>query len=67
MENFVFLHVQGKISREEVARICVAALESPYVCDKTFEVGLCVNISMCKSFYLLLNGCGDMLLSISTG
>lgn len=30
--------MQGKISREEVARICVAALESPYACDKTFEV-----------------------------
>ncbi|XP_022893730.1 uncharacterized protein LOC111408159 [Olea europaea var. sylvestris] len=31
-------NITGKISREEVARICVAALESPYVCDKTFEV-----------------------------
>lgn len=30
--------MQGKISREEVAKICVAALESPYACDKTFEV-----------------------------
>lgn len=32
------LGLQGKISREEVARICIAALESPYACDKTFEV-----------------------------
>ncbi|CAK7350378.1 unnamed protein product [Dovyalis caffra] len=31
-------NITGKISREEVARICIAALESPYVCDKTFEV-----------------------------
>ncbi|OVA19989.1 NADH:ubiquinone oxidoreductase intermediate-associated protein 30 [Macleaya cordata] len=31
-------NIMGKISREEVARICVAALESPYACDKTFEV-----------------------------
>ncbi|XP_057544675.1 protein HIGH CHLOROPHYLL FLUORESCENCE PHENOTYPE 173, chloroplastic [Amaranthus tricolor] len=31
-------NITGKISREEVARICVAALESSYVCDKTFEV-----------------------------
>lgn len=31
-------NITGKISREEVARICVAALESPYACDKTFEV-----------------------------
>ncbi|KAK4361226.1 hypothetical protein RND71_020178 [Anisodus tanguticus] len=30
--------ITGKISREEVARICVAALKSPYACDKTFEV-----------------------------
>ncbi|PQQ06953.1 hypothetical protein Pyn_13741 [Prunus yedoensis var. nudiflora] len=29
---------KGKISREEVARICVAALESPYASGKTFEV-----------------------------
>ncbi|CAL2235952.1 unnamed protein product [Prunus armeniaca] len=28
----------GKISREEVAQICVAALESPYASGKTFEV-----------------------------
>ncbi|MQL75428.1 hypothetical protein Taro_007831 [Colocasia esculenta] len=28
----------GKISREEVARICIAALGSSYACDKTFEV-----------------------------
>ncbi|XP_015875400.3 protein HIGH CHLOROPHYLL FLUORESCENCE PHENOTYPE 173, chloroplastic isoform X1 [Ziziphus jujuba] len=31
-------NITGKISREEIARICVAALESPYVIDKTFEV-----------------------------
>ncbi|KAK2438284.1 hypothetical protein P8452_34000 [Trifolium repens] len=31
-------NITGKISREEVARMCVAALESPYACDKTFEV-----------------------------
>eukprot|EP01018_Ginkgo_biloba_P014949 Gb_08986 [translate_table: standard] len=31
-------NITGKISREEVARICVAALESPYACDTTFEV-----------------------------
>ncbi|KAA8515062.1 hypothetical protein F0562_018150 [Nyssa sinensis] len=31
-------NITGKISREEVAQICVAALESPYACDKTFEV-----------------------------
>ncbi|KAL5989730.1 hypothetical protein ACLOJK_010624 [Asimina triloba] len=31
-------NLTGKISREEVARICVAALESPYALDKTFEV-----------------------------
>ncbi|PKI69032.1 hypothetical protein CRG98_010501 [Punica granatum] len=31
-------NITGKISREEVARICVAALDSPYACDKTFEV-----------------------------
>ncbi|KAJ9168672.1 hypothetical protein P3X46_020169 [Hevea brasiliensis] len=31
-------NITGKISREEVARICVAATESPYACDKTFEV-----------------------------
>nr|KYP36328.1 hypothetical protein KK1_042549 [Cajanus cajan] len=31
-------NITGKISREEIARICVAALDSPYVCDKTFEV-----------------------------
>jgi hypothetical protein len=29
---------QGKISREEVALICVAALESPSAVGKTFEV-----------------------------
>nr|GEV26422.1 NAD(P)-binding Rossmann-fold superfamily protein [Tanacetum cinerariifolium] len=31
-------NITGKISREEVAKICVAALDSPYACDKTFEV-----------------------------
>ncbi|KAK7359189.1 hypothetical protein VNO77_01139 [Canavalia gladiata] len=31
-------NITGKISREEVARMCVAALDSPYACDKTFEV-----------------------------
>ncbi|KAL7243453.1 hypothetical protein ACSBR1_015780 [Camellia fascicularis] len=31
-------NITGKISREEIAQICVAALESPYACDKTFEV-----------------------------
>ncbi|KAF5738269.1 hypothetical protein HS088_TW13G01165 [Tripterygium wilfordii] len=31
-------NITGKISREEIARICVAALEIPYACDKTFEV-----------------------------
>ncbi|KAJ8616535.1 hypothetical protein MRB53_035907 [Persea americana] len=31
-------NITGKISREEIARICVAALESHYACDKTFEV-----------------------------
>lgn len=31
-------NITGKISREEVALICIAALESPYACDKTFEV-----------------------------
>ena len=30
--------MQGKISSEEVAQICVAALESPYASGKTFEV-----------------------------
>ena len=34
------IKLEGKISREEVARICVAALDSPYACDKTFEVKL---------------------------
>lgn len=33
-------YTQGKISREEVAQICVAALESPYASNKTFEVTL---------------------------
>ncbi|KAJ6796394.1 Uncharacterized protein M6B38_218235 [Iris pallida] len=31
-------NITGKISREEVARICIAALDSPYATDKTFEV-----------------------------
>ncbi|KAL4204504.1 hypothetical protein AMTRI_Chr01g110210 [Amborella trichopoda] len=31
-------NITGKISREEVARICVTALESPHACNKTFEV-----------------------------
>ncbi|CAA6671485.1 unnamed protein product [Spirodela intermedia] len=31
-------NITGKISREEVAKICIAALESPNACDKTFEV-----------------------------
>ncbi|XP_062095197.1 protein HIGH CHLOROPHYLL FLUORESCENCE PHENOTYPE 173, chloroplastic isoform X2 [Humulus lupulus] len=31
-------NITGKISREEIARICIAALDSPYACDKTFEV-----------------------------
>ncbi|URE20112.1 Complex I intermediate-associated protein 30 (CIA30) [Musa troglodytarum] len=30
-------NIMGKISREEVARICVASLSSPYACVKTFE------------------------------
>ncbi|KAJ8761838.1 hypothetical protein K2173_005410 [Erythroxylum novogranatense] len=31
-------NIMGKISREEIARICVAALESADACNKTFEV-----------------------------
>ncbi|XVF25611.1 hypothetical protein REPUB_Repub13aG0226900 [Reevesia pubescens] len=31
-------NIMGKISREEIALICIAALESSYACDKTFEV-----------------------------
>ncbi|XP_074583047.1 protein HIGH CHLOROPHYLL FLUORESCENCE PHENOTYPE 173, chloroplastic isoform X3 [Curcuma longa] len=31
-------NITGKISREEIARICIAALGSPYACGKTFEV-----------------------------
>ncbi|KAK6932720.1 NADH:ubiquinone oxidoreductase intermediate-associated protein 30 [Dillenia turbinata] len=31
-------NITGKISREEIAWICVAALGSPYALDKTFEV-----------------------------
>ncbi|KAK8914634.1 hypothetical protein KSP39_PZI024418 [Platanthera zijinensis] len=38
-------NITGKISRDEVARICVAALESPYACDKTFEVKSAVPFS----------------------
>ncbi|XP_071688251.1 protein HIGH CHLOROPHYLL FLUORESCENCE PHENOTYPE 173, chloroplastic [Rutidosis leptorrhynchoides] len=38
-------NITGKISREEVAKICVAALESPYACDKTFEVKCVVPFS----------------------
>ncbi|XVF27456.1 hypothetical protein REPUB_Repub14bG0108000 [Reevesia pubescens] len=30
-------NITGKISREEIALICIAALESPYACDKTFD------------------------------
>ena len=35
---YIYIYMQGKISREEVAQICVAALESPYASGKTFEV-----------------------------
>ncbi|KAJ1691018.1 hypothetical protein LUZ63_015173 [Rhynchospora breviuscula] len=31
-------NITGKVSREEIARICIATLDSPYACDKTFEV-----------------------------
>ncbi|CAB78883.1 putative protein [Arabidopsis thaliana] len=31
-------NITGKVSRDEVARICIAALESPYALNKTFEV-----------------------------
>ncbi|EXC10939.1 hypothetical protein L484_004838 [Morus notabilis] len=31
-------NITGKVSREEIALICIAALESPYALDKTFEV-----------------------------
>ncbi|KAJ4788979.1 NAD(P)-binding Rossmann-fold superfamily protein [Rhynchospora pubera] len=31
-------NITGKVSREEIAQICIAALDSPYACDKTFEV-----------------------------
>nr|ACU21450.1 unknown [Glycine max] len=31
-------NITGKISREEIVLMCVAALDSPYACDKTFEV-----------------------------
>ncbi|KAM6555668.1 hypothetical protein CsatB_002687 [Cannabis sativa] len=31
-------NITGKVSREEIACICIAALDSPYACDKTFEV-----------------------------
>ena len=36
--NKLVAQSQGKISREEVARICVAALASPNAVGKTFEV-----------------------------
>ncbi|XP_021772206.1 uncharacterized protein LOC110736309 [Chenopodium quinoa] len=38
-------NITGKISREEVARVCVAALESPHACNKTFEVKSAVPFS----------------------
>ncbi|KAG2249322.1 hypothetical protein Bca52824_088950, partial [Brassica carinata] len=31
-------NITGKVSRDEVARICIAALESPHALNKTFEV-----------------------------
>ncbi|XP_038995027.1 uncharacterized protein LOC120119260 [Hibiscus syriacus] len=31
-------NITGKMSREEIALICIAALETPYARDKTFEV-----------------------------
>lgn len=31
-------NITGKVSREDIAEICVAALELPSACDKTFEV-----------------------------
>ncbi|GMN43498.1 hypothetical protein TIFTF001_012688 [Ficus carica] len=31
-------NITGKVSREEIALICIAALDSPYALDKTFEV-----------------------------
>ncbi|XP_047315296.1 protein HIGH CHLOROPHYLL FLUORESCENCE PHENOTYPE 173, chloroplastic [Impatiens glandulifera] len=31
-------NITGKIAREEIARICLAALDSPHACNKTFEV-----------------------------
>ncbi|KAJ3692111.1 hypothetical protein LUZ60_012461 [Juncus effusus] len=31
-------NITGKVAREEIARICIASLESPYACGKTFEV-----------------------------
>ncbi|ESQ55507.1 hypothetical protein EUTSA_v10024714mg [Eutrema salsugineum] len=31
-------NITGKVSRDEVARICIAALESPLALNKTFEV-----------------------------
>ncbi|CAB4318761.1 unnamed protein product [Prunus armeniaca] len=36
--GFKIIAAHGKISRKEVAQICVAALESPYASGKTFEV-----------------------------
>ncbi|GAQ79922.1 NAD(P)-binding Rossmann-fold superfamily protein [Klebsormidium nitens] len=39
-------NITGKIGREEVARICVAALASPEALDKTFEVKSTVPFSV---------------------
>lgn len=36
--KFPVFFFQGKISREEIAFICVAALASPNAVEKTFEV-----------------------------
>ncbi|GKA07844.1 putative reverse transcriptase domain-containing protein [Tanacetum coccineum] len=35
----------GRYLEKEVAKICVAALESPYACDKTFEVKSVLTLS----------------------
>lgn len=66
VSDFLRLHIlcicwQGKVSREEIARICIAALESPYACDKTFEV--CYSCeAFCHEIYLslLMYGCGKI-------
>lgn len=50
LNNLQFV-LQGKISREEVAKICIAALGSPYACDKTFEV---LTLFTMKTFNLVL-------------